>query len=443
MKLAVIGLWHLGCVTSACLANAGYNVIAYDADVHTINQLREGKTPLFEPGLEELLIKGVHTGKLHFTLDILSLSHAEIIWITFDIPVDENDQGETDLIIHQIEAIFPHLQNNALVIISSQLPVGSTQKLQTLCFKQFPHKNITFAYSPENLRLGKAIDIFNHPDRVVVGLQGADLRNKEATQRYHLDKTRITQLLKPFTDKILWMSIESAEMTKHALNAFLATSVVFINELSSLCEKVGANPYDVEQGLKSEERIGPKAYLRPGSAIAGGTLMRDVNYLIEMGKEKSLDTHLFSALLKSNHVHKQWSCRKIMDVFKHVTDKTITILGLSYKVGTDTLRRSSAIEAGEWLAKQGAKIVAYDPAIKTLPHYLSTIIDLKLTLNDALKNVDAVIIATEWPEFTAMNAEELLAQTKNPYIFDAGRFLAKNWGQDSRIRYFSVGKNPF
>jgi len=439
MKLAVIGLWHLGCVTAACLANAGYHVIAYDSDISTINSLKAGKAPLSEPHLDHLLIDHLQTRKLHFTSDISEINQAEIVWITFDISVDENDRGDIDLIIQQIETIFPHLQNDALVIISSQLPVGSTKKLQTLCFKEFPHKKITFAYSPENLRLGKAIDIFNHPDRVVVGLQAADPQNEEAISRYHLDKTRITQLFNPFTDNILWMSIESAEMTKHALNAFLATSVVFINELAALCEHVGANPYDVEQGLKSEERIGSKAYLRPGNAIAGGTLIRDVNYLIEMGKQKSLDTHLFSALLKSNQVHKQWSCRRIVDVFKHLTDKTISILGLSYKIGTDTLRRSSAIETGEWLAKQGAKILAYDPAIKTLPNHLSAIIDLKLTLNDALKNADAIIIATEWPELTSLSAEQLLTHTKQPYVFDANRFLAKNLGQDSRIHYFSVG----
>ena len=236
------------------------------------------------------------------------------------------------------------------------------------------------------------------------------------------------------------MSIESAEMTKHALNAFLAASVVFINELSSLCEKVGANPYDVERGLKSEERIGPKAYLRPGNAIAGGTLIRDVNYLIEMGQRKSLNTPLFSALLQSNHAHKQWPCRRIMDVFSHLTDKTITVLGLSYKADTDTLRRSIAIETCEWLHKQGAKIVAYDPLIKQLPSSLEAMIDLKSDVDTALKNADAVIIATECPEFAELHGDQLCELTKQPYVFDAGRFLAKNLEQDARIHYFFSGE---
>jgi UDPglucose 6-dehydrogenase len=313
-------------------------------------------------------------------------------------------------------------------LISSQVPVGTTRKLQQLCAQQFPNKNITFACSPENLRLGKAIDVFTKPDRVVVGLQT------------DTDKTRVQQLLKPFTDNIVWMSIESAEMTKHALNAFLATSVVFINELSTLCEQVGANAREVELGLKSEERIGPKAYLRPGNAIAGGTLARDVNFLIQIGQQKTTATPLFSALLESNHAHKQWACRRIIQVLRDLKNKTIATLGLTYKVGTDTLRRSTAVETCEWLSQQGANVVAYDPALKELPTDITKFIQLKNTLTEALKGADAIVISTECPEFTALNADTLVSATNQPLIFDASGFLAKNLSHDARVRYFSVGR---
>jgi UDPglucose 6-dehydrogenase len=429
MNIAVIGLWHLGCVTAACLANASHSVIGYDPDVHTIQSLRNGKTPIFEPGLDDVVSQGMMAKKLHFTSDLNDLNQADILWITFDTPVDDNDIADVTFVMTQITSLFPYLKPHTLVMISSQLPVGSTRQLQQLCAAQFPEKKITFAYSPENLRLGKAIEVFTHPDRVIVGLE---------TEQ---DKERITQLLKPFTDKIIWMSIESAEMTKHALNAFLATSVVFINELAMLCERTGANAREVEQGLKSEERIGPKAYLRPGNAIAGGTLARDVNYLIHIAKEKSLNAPLFSALLTSNHAHKQWSCRRILDVFKDIKDKTITTLGLAYKSGTDTLRRSTAIETCQWLAEQGAKVVAYDPSLKNVPHSLTRVIDLKLSLHAAIENSDAVIIATECPEFINLTAEQLLINHKQPCIFDASGFLEKNLGHDKRIRYFTVGRN--
>lgn len=427
MKIAVIGLWHLGLVIAASLANKRYDVIAYDPNRETINTLKKNKIPIFEPGLDDLLTHCVHMRKLFYTSNLDDICQAEIVWVTFDTPVDDNDKADVVSVIDHVTNIFPHIQNNALILISSQLPVGSTRQCEERCTQQFPHKKITFAYSPENLRLGKALDIFAHPDRIIVGLQT------------HSDKERITQLFKPFSQHIIWMSIESAEMTKHALNAFLAASVVFINELSTLCERVGANAYDVERGLKSEERIGPKAYLRPGHAIAGGTLARDVNYLIDIGKQQTLPTPFFTALLTSNETHKQWPCRRITDVFEVLKNKTITLLGLAYKVGTDTLRRSTAIETGLWLAKQGADVIAYDPVIKQLPHELHSCIHLKSTLHEALHNADAVIIATEWPEFLTINVDQLLSYIKYPHVFDASGFLAKNLSQDKRIEYFTVG----
>jgi UDPglucose 6-dehydrogenase len=427
MKIAIVGLWHLGTVTAACLANAGHDVLGYDPNATTIAALQTGHAPIFEPGLTDLLTPGKN--KLHFSSDSRDLNDADLVWITFDTPVDDNDIADVELVTSQVKAIFQHLKNNALVLISSQLPVGTTRKLLQYCTTEYPDKNITFACSPENLRLGKAISVFTQPDRIIIGVQTDN------------DQARLTALFKPFTDKLIWMSIESAEMTKHALNAFLATSVVFINELSTLCERVGANAHEVELGLKSEERIGPKAYLRPGGAIAGGTLARDVNYLIQIGKEQNLSTALFSALLDSNEAHKQWSCRRILDVFKNLKNKTIATLGLTYKVGTDTLRRSSAVETCQWLYQQGANVIAFDPAITELPQDLQMMIQLKLTLNDALAEADAIIIATEWPEFATLTADDLLAQTKQPCIFDASGFLAKSLGQDQRIQYFSVGKN--
>lgn len=427
MKTAVLGLWHLGCVTAACLATH-HDVIAYDPQADTIANLQAGKTPLFEPGLDDLLAQGVKKGNLHFTANLQDIAQAEIIWVTFDTPVDDHDVADVAYVTQEIEKIFPHLQNHALVIISSQIPVGTTRKLQQACEQQYPNKKITFACSPENLRLGKAIDVFTKPDRVIVGLQT------------DTDKPRIQQLLQPYTQQIVWMSIESAEMTKHALNAFLATSVVFINELSTLCERVGANAREVEMGLKSEERIGPKAYLRPGNAIAGGTLARDVNYLIQIGDQQQLETPLFSALLASNHAHKQWSCRRIIGVLKDLKNKTIATLGLTYKAGTDTLRRSTAVETCEWLNQQGAHVVAYDPSLTQLPDDLTKFINLKTSLAEALQGADAVLVSTEWPEFTALHADDVVTNTKQALIFDPSGFLAKNLSQDLRVRYFSVGR---
>ena len=201
--------------------------------------------------------------------------------------------------------LFPHLEKGTLVLISSQVPVGTTHKLERSYAEAYPDKAISFAYAPENLRLGRAIEVFTDPDRVVVGLRST------SAESFSNDRDRVVALLQPFTERLEWMSVESAEMTKHALNAFLATSVAFINEVSTLCEQVGADAKEVERGLKSESRIGPRAYLNPGAAFAGGTLARDIAFLEAIGVEHQQPTPLLSGVRASNSNHRNWVRRKL------------------------------------------------------------------------------------------------------------------------------------
>lgn len=427
MKVAIIGLWHLGCVTAASMAQKGYQVLGIANDENICAALNQGKAPIYEPGLDELLAQGLTKGNLQFSSEIKEIDQSDIVWVTIDTPVDDDDIADVKSVLDTIEKCFPYLKENATVIISSQLPVGSTRQVINKYKLQFPNHNVSFVVSPENLRLGKAIQIFTQPDRIIVGVDSEN------------DKKRLIEFISTITPNIIWMSIESAEMTKHALNSFLATSVVFINELAVLCEEVGANAREVEQGLKSEERIGSKAYLRPGSAIAGGTLARDVNYLVKIGMDHHVPTPFFSSLLKSNHQHKKWAHNRLLKELSNLKDKTITTLGLTYKTGTDTLRRSRAIETCRWLYEQGAKVVAYDPLLKVLPDDLHTMIELKPSLESALQASDCVIIETEWPEFTAISRELVLQQMRTPRIIDANGFLAKTLKMDPRIHYFMVG----
>ncbi len=427
MKIAVVGTWHLGCVTAACMAHAGFDVIAYDPHEETIKNLQQNKPPIFEPGLQELLQSGQAAKTLRYTSYLPELAEANVIWITFDTPVDDQDHADVNFVVNEIEKVFSVVQDNALIMISSQIPVGTTRQLQQQCGRQFPEKNIFFAYIPENLRLGKAIEVFSKPDRVIVGLQEG------------VAKSRIEQLFRPFTDHLMWMSIESAEMTKHALNAFLASSVVFINELALLCERVGADAKEVEQGLKSEERIGSKAYLRAGNAIAGGTLARDVKFLLQVGKQQKLSTPMFQSLLESNENHKLWACQRILTVIPDLSNQIIAVLGLTYKPGTNTLRRSAALETCRWLSEQGAKIVAHDPVITSLPEPFSKFIALQSTIDETLQNADAVIIATEWPVFQDVTADQLVTRLRKPFVFDASGFIRKHISMDARIQYYSVG----
>jgi UDPglucose 6-dehydrogenase len=294
--------------------------------------------------------------------------------------------------------------------------------------KTYPaRKGVGFSCSPENLRLGKSISVFTQPDRVVIGA------------RAEKSRAVFTELFAPFTDHIEWMGVESAEMTKHALNAFLATSVTFINEIAAICEQVGADAKEVERGLKSEARIGPKAYLGPGGAFAGGTLARDVAFLTQLGKQYDVPVQLFPSIKLSNDAHKNWARRRLIQLLGGVKGRTIAVWGLTYKPGTDTLRRSSSVELCKWLLEQGAVVQAHDPAVKNLPDEYKQV-KLCASALDAVKTADALVVSTEWADYCDVDMNMVVATMKTPYVLDVNRFLAKNVAGVPEIKYVAVGK---
>lgn len=437
MRVCVLGLWHLGTVTAACLAAGGHSVVGLDFDASTINSLQAGQPPLFEPGLEELVKRGLAEGNLSFTTDVAQATkEAELIWVAYDTPVDEDDQADVEFVVERLMKLFPYINAGTLILISSQLPVGTTRRLEQMYSSAYPQKKISFAYSPENLRLGKAIQVFTEPDRVIVGLRIVG-DGSSATA----DRERIAELFRPFTAAIEWMSVESAEMTKHALNAFLATSVTFINEVAAICEQVGADAKEVERGLKSEARIGPKAYLGPGAAYAGGTLARDMAFLEQLGATHNQSTHLLSAVRVSNADHRKWIHRKLKALLGELRDRKIAVLGLTYKPGTSTLRRSDSVELCEWLHEQGAQVQAHDPAIQSLPDDLAQKIELCKTPTAALEDAVALVLATGWPDYRTLTADTILSAMREPVVVDPNRFLESTLGNDPRIRYAAVGRS--
>jgi len=429
MKVCVLGLWHLGTVIAACLASAGHQVTGLDFDEAAVKRLQAGQPPLYEPELEGLVRQGLAGGCLRFSTEVAeSLSDAEVIWVAYDTPVDDEDRADVDFVVKRVVQLFPHVPAGTLILISSQLPVGSTQHLERVYRSSFPGKPVTFGYSPENLRLGKAIPSFTRADRFVVGV------------RNETDRKRVQDLVRPFSDHIEWMSVESAEMTKHALNAYLATSIAFTNEVAALCEQVGADAREVERGLKSDTRIGPRAYLTPGAAFAGGTLARDIQFLAQIGATHRQPTLLLSAVRESNEAHKLWVRRRLQGFLGDLKGQRVAILGLTYKPDTDTLRRSSSVELCEWLAQQGAVVHAHDPAIKKLPEQLAQIFTLHATPAAALSEASALMVATEWKEYQSLTAETILASMRIPLVIDPNGFLLKTLGGDRRIRYATVGK---
>lgn len=288
--------------------------------------------------------------------------------------------------------------------------------------------HVSFAYSPENLRLGSAITSFTRPDRVIVGVRSEE------------DRTRIAALLEAFAPRIEWMSIESAEITKHALNAFLATSVSFINEVAVLCERVGADAKDVERGLKTDSRIGPRAYLSPGPAFAGGTLAREISTLVRLGLENGIATHLLEGVMESNHEHQQWACRRLTEAMGDLRGRIVAIWGLTYKPGTDTLRRSGSVQLCNWLCARGASVRAHDPAVHELPPALAGQVLLLQDPLDALGKADALVVATPWKDYLSLGTEAILSRMKQAVVLDPARLLAQTLGADPRIQYITVGK---
>lgn len=429
MKVCVAGLWHLGSVTAACIAAGGHRVKAYDPDPEVVARLRRGAAPLFEPGLDDLLSEQIDSRRLTITDDASEAAgDADVVWITADTPVDDEDRGDVDAVVAGTMALFQYLRDGALVLLSSQVTAGTTRRLEEAIVRQAAGRTVTFAYSPENLRLGNAIRAFTEPDRVVVGI------------RREADRERITQLFAPFTTNIEWMSVESAEMTKHALNAFLATSITFINEIASICEQVGADAAEVARGLKSDRRIGPRAYLSPGGAFAGGTLARDVGFLTELARQHHLRTPLIPAVRSSNDAHRDWPQRRLGQLLGPVAGKTVAVWGLTYKPGTSTLRRSQSVEVCEWLVAAGAAVVAHDPAVTELPSELSNV-RLAPDALAAVGGADALVIATPWPEYKEVDAAATVTAMRGDLVLDANGFLASTLGAEPRLRYVRVGQH--
>jgi UDPglucose 6-dehydrogenase len=403
-------------------------VIGWDPDGSTVEKLAAATPPVAEPGLAELVRSGLDSAALRFVSDRQrAVAGADIVWITFDTPVDDEDRADVGAVVDQVVDLFKDLTDGSLVLVSSQLPIGTIAALERAWHDVAGERRVTFACSPENLRLGKAIDVFTHPDRVVAGARNIQ------------DRARIERLFAPITTRIEWMSVESAEMTKHAVNAFLATSVTFINELAALCETSGADAKDVERGLKSERRIGPSAYLSPGAAFAGGTLARDVVALKTLGVRVGRKTPLLDGVEISNREHRNWPQRRLVDELGSLKGKPIAVWGLTYKPGTDTLRRSTSVELCRWLVEQGCLVRVHDPAAVSLPADLTGVARFDSPVA-AAESAAALVVATEWPEYRAVDADALAAAMPAGLVVDANRFLGKTLGNDARFRVRSVGQ---
>jgi UDPglucose 6-dehydrogenase len=430
--IAVIGLWHLGCVTAACLSHAGHHVLGIDPDQTVVERLSGGHPPIFEPGLAEMI--GANAERLRFTSEPRALAQARRAWVTFDTPVDADDRADVEQVLSQTVRLLAALPQGALVIVSSQLPVGSVGELEARCRTVRGTGDLRFACIPENLRLGSALLSFQAPERIVAGV-----RNRR-------DRQELTELLGMFGAPVQWMRVESAEMTKHALTGFLATSVAFINEVASICERVGADAAEVSRGLKSERRIGPGAYLAPGDAFAGGTLARDISFMRELAVSHGLPERVLAGVADGNAAHRGWTRRKLLELLGReesrgspLAGRLVAVWALTYKPGTNTLRRSGAIELCRWLLAAGARVRAHDPADIVLPADLAGSIELCADPLTAASNADAIVVCTPWPAYREVSVEDLRDAPAPGLVVDPGGWLRAVLDGHPQIAHVCVG----
>lgn len=427
LNLTVLGLWHLGLVNAVGFAELGIKVLAYDSDRQKISQLQKGISPIYEPSLEELLKKNLKKGNLVFTNSLKDLKKTSLIMIASDTPINERDEVDLKPIFALVKKISAVIEKGALVVISSQVPIGTTEKIAELLQKE--KSGVKVAYIPENLRLGKAMERFFKPQMIVIG----------ASDRETYDK--LCLLYQKIEAHKIFTSIKTAEMVKHAINSFLATSISFANELGNLSEAVGADFLTVAKIIKKDERIGEWARILPGLGFAGGTLARDLKILLKLGKEEKQPINLVKAVLQVNEKQKNWVVDKLNKIFHHhLSGKKIGILGLTYTPNTSTLRRSLAVETIKKLLKKKAEVIAYDPRVSRQELARHKKIITADSWQKLVKKADALVLMTQWPDFLTLPWPEIKGQMNQPVIIDAHNFLVDLNLKKYGFVYFGVGR---
>lgn len=407
MKVCVQGLWHLGVVTSAVLTSLDIEVIALDYDETTVQNLERNILPVQEPGVAELLSRAKSVDLIKYTFNPEDIRNCEIFWLAYDTPVDETDQADTNFVFMQFRKSLPFINHDALIIISSQLPVGSTRKLIDLAKYSRPNNNFKFYVQPENLRLGKALESFMTSEAIVIGSDSG------------VPDELLADFLARLDTPIIWMGLESAEMTKHAINSFLASSITFMGEISEICEVVGANSREVEIGLRSDPRIGRRMYVSPGLGFAGGTLARDVKFLEEFQRNRK---GILSSLIQSNDYNNNWLQRKFHEKFGMKKNMSIVFAGLTYTEETNTLRRSAMLDFAISLSSQGHEIKYFEDQEIVLPETVKDKFGVLESMVSALKDADLIIVGRKMNWLLHNETVEQLFLS-NIKIFDPSGFL--------------------
>ena len=435
MRVAMIGTGYVGLVSGACLADFGHHVVCVDKDAEKIEKLKRGEIPIYEPGLHDLVGANVRQGRLKFTTNLgETVRTAEAVFIAVGTPSRRGD-GHADLAYVQEAAreIAAALEGFTVVIVKSTVPVGTGDEVERIIAEAAPKKDAAVASNPEFLREGAAIHDFKHPDRIVVGAD--DDRAREI----------VAEIYRPLSlnlPPILYTSRRNAELIKYAANAFLATKITFINEIADLCEKVGGDVQEVARGIGLDNRIGSK-FLHPGPGFGGSCFPKDVRALIKTAQDYDVPLRILEAVASVNETRKRAMARKVAAMFTDsLRGKTIAVLGLAFKPNTDDMREAPSVPLIAALQDMGARVRAFDPASMDQAKAVLENVTYGDSAYACADGADALVIATEWDEFRALDLERLRKLMKHPVIVDLRNIYPPEEISRFGFDYSCVGRPP-
>ncbi|HQB75175.1 MAG TPA: UDP-glucose/GDP-mannose dehydrogenase family protein [Bacteroidales bacterium] len=437
MKIAIIGTGYVGLVTGACLADVGFDVVCVDVDHDKIEQLKKGISPIYEPGLEEILTRTIQREKLKFSTDIVSvLPEVDVLFSAVGTPPGADGSADLQYVLTVAETIGKHMNRYLLVITKSTVPVGTAQLVKKTIQKELDQRGVDvdfdIASNPEFLKEGNAIQDFMRPDRIVVGVE-----NERA--RSYFEK-----IYKPFVlngHPVIFTDIASAEMIKYAANAMLATRISFMNEMANLCELVGADISMVREGIGSDSRIGKK-FLYAGIGYGGSCFPKDVKAIIQTADQHGYSLELVKAVEKINDRQKLVLFNKLYRYYDgDLKGKKVAMLGLSFKPNTDDLREAPSLVLIEELLKHGAQVQVYDPiAMPKAKLQLGDRVSYMNSIEETIRDSEALLLVTEWAQFRTLSPNTLTQLMKHPLLLDGRNIYDPEEMKNGGVIYFGIGK---
>jgi UDPglucose 6-dehydrogenase len=432
MNIAVVGTGYVGLVTGTCLAETGNNVICVDINADKVKKMQDGVVPIYEPHLDSLFHRNIKAGRLKFTTNLKdAIDNSSIIFLALPTPPGEDGSADLSYILGVADELGKIMTEYKVIVDKSTVPVGTAEKVR-IAVANNSKLNFDVVSNPEFLREGFAVDDFLKPDRVVIGTSS--------------DKAKkvMEELYKPYVrsgNPIIFMDEKSAELTKYAANAFLATKITFMNEIANLCEKVGADVDMVRSGIGSDDRIG-KRFLFPGIGYGGSCFPKDVQALAKSADDAEYDFKILDAVISVNEKQKTALLPKIKNHFSNnLKGKKIAVWGLAFKPDTDDIREAPALYNIQELLKAGASVSAYDPeAMNNVKNILGDKITFAIDHYEALTDADAILICTEWPLFRTPDFDKMKKLMKEKVIFDGRNLYGKDQMKELGFTYFSIGR---